>query len=61
MPLPAPKKDEQKGDFISRCMGSKTMNKEFPDNKQRAAVCNKQWTDKKTKKAIITTAFSFRI
>lgn len=39
MPVPAPRKGEDTKSFVSRCMGSKTMNKEFPETKQRAAVC----------------------
>jgi hypothetical protein len=43
MPIPNPKKSEKEGDFVSRCMGDETMNKEFPDQKQRAAVCYSQF------------------
>ena len=42
MPLPVPRAKEKSKDFISRCMANPTMNKEFPDNKQRAAVCYRQ-------------------
>jgi hypothetical protein len=43
MPLVTPKKSEKQGEFVSRCMGDETMNKEFPDQKQRAAVCYSQF------------------
>lgn len=43
MPLPMPKKNEKQGDFISRCAGNETMNKDFKDTKQRVAVCYSQW------------------
>lgn len=43
MPIPNPKKSEKQGDFVSRCMGDETMNKDFPDQKQRAAVCYSQF------------------
>jgi hypothetical protein len=43
MPIPSPKKSEKQSDFVSRCMGDETMNKEFPDQKQRAAVCYSQF------------------
>jgi hypothetical protein len=43
MPIPNPQKSEKQGDFVSRCMGDETMNKEFPDQKQRAAVCYSQF------------------
>lgn len=53
MPIPGPKKSEKQSDFVSRCMGDNTMNKEFPDQKQRAAVCYSQWTEKKAKANLI--------
>ena len=40
MPLPSRRKDEDRSAFVSRCMGNSVTNKEFPDQKQRAAVCN---------------------
>lgn len=43
MPLPKPKKGENKDKFISRCVGNNSMNDEYPDNKQRVAVCNSIW------------------
>jgi len=46
MPLPKPRKGEERDAFISRCMGDDLMNKEYPDNKQRAAVCYNQWRAK---------------
>lgn len=33
-------------DFIERCMSNPTMNKEYPDAKQRMAVCAVQWRKK---------------
>jgi len=47
MPIPKPKKGEKQNDFISRCMSDKTMNKEYPDQKQRTAICFKSWRDSK--------------
>jgi hypothetical protein len=43
MPIPKPKDGESQKEFISRCMGDKTMNKEYPDQKQRAGVCYDSW------------------
>tara|TARA_R100000458_G_C8133992_1_gene147892 strand:- start:92 stop:286 length:195 start_codon:yes stop_codon:yes gene_type:complete len=43
MPLPAPKKGQEKKDFISSCMASPTMNQEYKDPKQRLAVCHSQY------------------
>ena len=48
MPLPTPNKDEEHDDFISRCMADATANEEFPDEKQRNAVCEKQWDKDKS-------------
>lgn len=39
MPLPKKDKDESKDKFISRCMSNPTMQSEYPDQKQRVAVC----------------------
>jgi len=49
MPLPKPKSDEPKKDFLSRCMANDTMQEEFPDDDQRFAVCQQQWKDKDKK------------
>ena len=45
MPIPKAKENEDKSDFMSRCMGNSTMNKEYPDNKQRYAVCMSKATE----------------
>ena len=37
--MPTPKPGEKGDDFISRCMGDAVMNKDYPDNAQRMAVC----------------------
>lgn len=50
MPLPIPKQDEEKKKFIARCSGSKVMNSEYPDTKQRVAVCYSQWRKLKKSK-----------
>ena len=50
MPLPKPRKDEEQSEFISRCAGDTMMNKDFPDTKQRVAVCYSQWKQAKKKK-----------
>jgi len=39
-PMPTRKKDERKKDYIERCMGDPVMLKEYPDEKQRFAVCS---------------------
>lgn len=39
MPIPKRNKDEDKDKFVSRCMGNETMKKDYPDEKQRVAIC----------------------
>jgi HK97 family phage prohead protease len=50
MPMPKPKKDETKDEFIERCMGDSVMNEDYPDNDQRYAVCLSQWEKEKDSK-----------
>jgi hypothetical protein len=54
MPLPTPSAGEDQNKFISRCMSSEAMKKEFPEHKQRTAVCFSQW--RKGKKMFQVTA-----
>lgn len=44
MPIPNRKKNEDKDSFVSRCMGNETMKKDYPDQKQRVAICIGQAT-----------------
>lgn len=39
MPLPVKTPKETKDEFIVRCINDSKMKLEFPDKKQRAAVC----------------------
>ena len=56
MPIPTPKsKGQSKKEFINSCMGNNTMNTDYPDNKQRAAICYSQWGDKKSKATLIVS------
>ena len=48
MPLPTVNEGESRPDFTSRCMGDTEMNKEFPNESQRLAVCNDIYEDKRT-------------
>jgi len=41
MPIPKPNANEAQDKFIARCMSA--LNSEFPDQKQRAAVCYDAW------------------
>ena len=51
MPIPTPKKDQTKKEFIEMCAGNEVMNEEFPDAKKRLAVCYSQWDRAKEKKS----------
>ena len=42
MPLPKRHADEEKADFITRCMADPTMVEEYPEADQRRAVCERQ-------------------
>jgi hypothetical protein len=39
MPIPSRNKDEDRKDFVSRCMSDPKMASEFPDPTRRSAVC----------------------
>ncbi len=43
MPLPTKKPNEQRDEFIARCMRDDVMTKEYPNNAQRLAICAVQW------------------
>lgn len=43
MPLPQKNKNESEKEFMSRCMSDDMVNKDFKDQKQRAAVCYSQY------------------
>ena len=47
MPIPKPGKKEDKEKFMSRCMGDPVMLKEYPDQKQRAAICMSRHSEEK--------------
>ena len=47
MPIPRPSTNEKEDEFINRCMGNDTMNKDYPDNKQRSGVCYTSWREAK--------------
>jgi len=49
MPIPSPKGGEAKENFVNKCMGDSVMVKEFPDGKQRYAVCRSKWKKSKAK------------
>ena len=45
--MPTPKKGESRDDYMSRCMGDDKMNDEFGNPRQRAAVCNSYFEERK--------------
>ena len=45
MPLPKRKDGEDRNKFMSRCMSDSNVSKEYPDNKQRVAVCISKATE----------------
>jgi len=57
MPIPKPTPEESLAEFMSRCMGDPQefmsrcmgdaqMEKEYPNDRQRVAVCARQWKEK---------------
>ena len=52
MPLPSPNKKQGEDSFVSNCMSNETMKREFPNKKQRLAVCySKHKNSKKNSKS----------
>ena len=49
MPLPTPKPNEDKNEFIPRCLSSEEIKKEFDSEDQQYAVCRSQWYKNKEK------------
>lgn len=50
MPIPEPNPNEEDKNFISRCAADPIMNKEWPDNKKRLAICYNQLKQAKKNK-----------
>lgn len=46
MPIPSKRKDEDRQKFVSRCMSEESMKKDYPESKQRIAICLSQVKDK---------------
>ena len=45
MPIPKPRKDESKKDFIQRCVTDEKMKSEYTDIDQRLAVCSTSYEE----------------
>lgn len=57
MPLPKPRKSQSKKAFLESCLSDPTVNKDFPDTKQRYAVCLSQFDRKRAKASyVVATA-----
>ena len=67
MPLPTPRNNEKRGDFMGRCVSDLTEKGEFNDNKQRVAVCLNIFKDAESKASVVfddgedTTLFFTRL
>lgn len=46
MPIPKPTPNEEKTDFIARCMSDETMISEYKDSAQRLAICQTSFKSK---------------
>ena len=53
MPLPTPRNNEKRGDFMGRCVSDLTDKDEFNDNKQRVAVCMNIFKDTESKASVV--------
>jgi len=47
--MPTPNANENREEFLDRCMADDEANTDFPDNRQRYAFCNSVWSDKSKK------------
>lgn len=45
--MPKPNPNEQKTDYLQRCMSDEEMNNKYPDSSQRYAICNSYWEEDK--------------
>lgn len=53
MPMPKPRKNEDRQEFVSRCIAKLTRDEaeRFPNPKQRAAICYSEWGETPEEKA----------
>jgi hypothetical protein len=58
MPLPERREDESRENFMSRCMSDNKVSKEFPDGKQRTAVCMSKALDGLSASASVDMQYS---
>lgn len=53
MPIPSPRSNEKKSDFIGRCVSEVAKDPKYKDNKQRVAICYTQFEDAKSNASVI--------
>lgn len=49
--MPEPKANEEKREYLNRCMGDMQMYHKYPERAQRYAVCNSLWENKGDEKS----------
>lgn len=59
MPIPKPKKDERRDDYIPRCVSA--IHDEYPKEGQAVAVCNQTWRTEKGIKEEFTKTFELEV
>ena len=59
MPIPTPRKDEDRSKFMSRCMSDPVMRKDYKNNQQRVAVCMSKATEDMSKAEAMDFVYSF--
>lgn len=57
MPLPKPKNNENLDEFMNRCMIDNIMIEEYPNNKQRFAICKNILDNRSNKEVIINMEY----
>ena len=48
--MPVPRSNEEKTNYLARCMADEAMRQKYPDQAQRYAVCNGIYKSEKPKK-----------
>ena len=57
MPIPTPHKGQDEEKFMQDCMRDKVMNKDYTDQKQRAAICYRQFSTRKKNQSRTSASF----
>lgn len=60
MPLPKPRSGQGRKKWLASCMANPKMNSEYPDAKQRYAICNSQWRSKSFAQTVVDIIDRFR-